>query len=75
MVIVGDVNPGSEIIATGDILIMGNLRGLAHAGAKGDKTSIVAAFRLQPTQIRIANYISRPPEGKKKYHSFQRLPA
>ncbi len=73
VVIVGDVNPGSEIIATGDILIMGNLRGLAHAGAKGDKTSIVAAFRLQPTQIRIANYISRPPEGKKEVPQFPEI--
>lgn len=66
VVLLGDVNPGSEIVATGDILILGHLRGMAHAGAQGDKTSLVAAFRLQPTQLRIANFISRPPEGKEQ---------
>jgi len=64
VVILGDVNPGSEIIATGDILIMGTLRGMAHAGARGDTSAIVAAFRLKPTQLRIAGIISRPPEDK-----------
>lgn len=64
IVILGDVNPGSELVAAGDILIMGTLRGMAHAGAKGDTTAIVAAYRLQPTQLRIADVISRPPEGK-----------
>ena len=64
IVILGDVNAGSEIVATGDILVMGTLRGMAHAGARGDKLAVVAAFRLKPTQIRIANVISRPPEDK-----------
>lgn len=64
VVIVGDANPGSEIIAKGDILVFGALRGMAHAGADGDVNSIVAAYRLQPTQLRIADVISRPPEGK-----------
>ncbi|MCF6096596.1 septum site-determining protein MinC [Thermovorax subterraneus] len=64
VVIIGDVNPGSEVIAKGDILVFGTLRGMAHAGAEGDENSIVAAYRLQPTQLRIAGVISRPPEGK-----------
>lgn len=63
IVILGDVNPGSEVIAAGDILVMGKLRGIAHAGVKGDRSAIVAAFRLQPTQLRIADVFSRPPEG------------
>ncbi|SHM62374.1 septum site-determining protein MinC [Caldanaerovirga acetigignens] len=64
VVILGDVNPGSEVIAKGDILVFGTLRGMAHAGAEGDENSIVAAYRLQPIQLRIAGVISRPPEGK-----------
>ncbi|TYP57612.1 septum site-determining protein MinC [Thermosediminibacter litoriperuensis] len=64
VVIVGDANPGSEIIAKGDILVFGTLRGMAHAGAEGDGNSIVAAYRLQPIQLRIAHVISRPPEEK-----------
>ncbi len=64
IVILGDANPGSELVATGDILVMGALRGMAHAGADGDFSAMVAAFRLQPTQLRIANVISRSPEEK-----------
>ncbi|HHW02023.1 MAG TPA: septum site-determining protein MinC [Thermoanaerobacterales bacterium] len=73
VVILGDVNPGSEIVATGDILVMGVLRGMAHAGAHGDMSAIVAAFRLQPTQLRIAGIISRPPEDKQEVPQFPEI--
>jgi septum site-determining protein MinC len=73
VVILGDANPGSEIVATGDILVMGTLRGMAHAGADGDMTAIVAAFRLKPTQLRIAEVISRPPEEKEEAPSFPEI--
>jgi len=73
VVILGDANPGSEIVATGDILVMGTLRGMAHAGAEGDTTAIVAAFRLKPTQLRIAEVISRPPEDKEESPSFPEI--
>lgn len=64
MVVLGDINPGAEIIAGGNILVMGALRGMAHAGAFGDEKAIIAAYRLSPTQIRIANHITRPPDGE-----------
>jgi septum site-determining protein MinC len=64
VVILGDINPGAEVVARGNILVMGSLRGIAHAGAGGDETAVVAAFRLNPTQIRIANHITRPPDGE-----------
>lgn len=64
IVVLGDVNPGAEVIAGGDILVMGALRGVAHAGASGSTDSIVAAFRLLPTQLRISNLISRSPDGE-----------
>ncbi|NLZ54054.1 MAG: septum site-determining protein MinC [Thermoanaerobacteraceae bacterium] len=70
VVILGDANPGSEIVATGDILVMGAIRGMAHAGAEGDTSAIVAAFRLKPTQLRIADVISRSPEDKDESPSF-----
>ncbi len=62
VVVMGDVNPGAEIRATGDIAVLGSLRGLAHAGADGDTGVSVVAFRLAPTQLRIADVIGRPPE-------------
>lgn len=63
VVIIGDVNPGAQVTATGDVIVVGALRGMVHAGAGGDESAMVVAFRLEPTQLRIANHISRPPEG------------
>lgn len=63
VVVLGDVNPGAEVTCTGDIVVMGRLRGVAHAGAGGNVGARVMAFRLQPTQLRIAHYISRAPDG------------
>ena len=62
VVVLGDVNPGAEIIASGDIIVVGSLRGVAHAGATGYEGAVVAAYRLAPTQLRIAQHISRPPD-------------
>ncbi|OCL25269.1 septum site-determining protein MinC [Orenia metallireducens] len=62
IVVLGDVNPGAEIVAEGDIVVMGHFRGIAHAGAKGDTSATISAFRLEPTQLRIANYITRAPD-------------
>jgi len=64
VVIIGDVNPGGETIAGGNILVMGALRGMAHAGATGNHRAVVVAFSLQPTQLRIGTIIARPPEGE-----------
>lgn len=58
----GDVNPGGCISCTGDIYIMGALRGTAHAGVEGNEDAIIAASYLAPTQLRIAEMISRPPD-------------
>ncbi|MEW6523783.1 MAG: septum site-determining protein MinC [Bacillota bacterium] len=62
VVILGDVNPGAEVRAGGDILVMGTVRGVVHAGASGRADAVVVAFRLRPTQIRIGPHIGRPPE-------------
>jgi septum site-determining protein MinC len=58
IVVVGDVNPGAELIASGDIVVFGSLRGTAHAGAQGDPKARVIALELTPTQLRIATYIA-----------------
>jgi len=64
IVIIGDVNPGGEVLATGNVVVMGSLRGMVHAGADGNKEAVVEAFCLQPTQLRIADVITRPPDTK-----------
>lgn len=64
LVILGDVNPGAVIEATGNIVVMGLLRGVVHAGSDGNKDAIVAALGLNPTQLRIADIITRPPDEK-----------
>jgi septum site-determining protein MinC len=57
LVILGDVNGGAEIIAGENIVVLGILRGLAHAGAKGNKKAIIAAHRIECPQLRIANIV------------------
>lgn len=57
LVIMGDVNDGAEVIAGDNIVILGALRGLAHAGAKGNKNAIIAASSIDAPQLRIANVI------------------
>lgn len=64
IVIIGDVNPGAEIIAAGNIFVMGNVKGTVHAGAKGNREAVVAGLNLSPTQLRIANIITRSPDGE-----------
>ncbi len=62
LMFVGDVNPGGSVISTGDIYVMGSLRGMAHAGSEGNEQAVIAASHLRPTQLRIAQVISRPPD-------------
>ena len=58
IVVVGDVNPGTELVATGDIVVFGRLRGVAHAGAQGNDAARVYALHLDATQLRIATSIA-----------------
>ena len=64
IVIIGDVNPGGELVANGNIVVLGSLRGVANAGNNGNEEAIVAAFNLIPTQLRIAGVVSRKPDGE-----------
>ena len=63
IVVLGDVNPGAEIVAGGDIIVWGVLRGMVHAGYPDNDTAIVCSLQLAPVQLRIAHLLSRPPEG------------
>jgi septum site-determining protein MinC len=62
LLLLGDINPGGGVYCTGSIFILGALRGLAHAGCEGNEEAIIAASELRPTQLRIAEVISRPPD-------------
>ena len=64
IVILGDVNDGAEIIAGDNVVIVGVLRGLAHAGAQGNKKGIIAAASIESKQIRIANIVKEIEEEK-----------
>jgi septum site-determining protein MinC len=64
VVVIGDVNPGAEIIAGGDVVVWGRLRGTVHAGAGGDDDAVVCALVLAPTQLRIGSHIARSPGGE-----------
>jgi septum formation inhibitor MinC len=62
LVIIGDINPGAEVMADGDITVWGCLRGVAHAGIGGNVNAEIRALKLQPIQIRIAHAIARAPD-------------
>jgi septum site-determining protein MinC len=64
VIVLGDVNPGSEIIAGGNVIVIGKLLGFVHAGAYGDDGAFIVANYLAPTQIRISRFISVPPKDE-----------
>lgn len=72
IVIIGDVNSGAEVIAGDNIIVVGNLRGLAHAGAKGNKEAIIAASTLEAVQLRISNIVREidRDEEEVKEHAY-----
>ena len=66
VMIFGNVNPGAQVMAGGNIDIRGTCRGIVHAGAFGDASACVVADRLMPMQIRIADIIARSPDNMEK---------
>ncbi len=64
VMLIGDVNPGAQISAGGNVLVWGRLLGCAHAGHNGDLTARIAALQLRPLQLRIADLVARGPEEK-----------
>ncbi|MDQ2680595.1 MAG: hypothetical protein M3Y21_06195 [Candidatus Eremiobacteraeota bacterium] len=71
IVLIGDLNPGAELIAGGDIVVFGSLRGVAHAGAQGDAGARVYALDLAPTQLRIGSLIAVDSGERKRPHSAE----
>lgn len=65
VVIYGDVNPGAEVVAGGDVIVWGRLRGKVYAGANGDHNAMVCALDMMPTQLRIGGLISTSPPDKR----------
>ncbi len=63
IIVLGDVNHGAEIVAGGDIIVWGVLRGMVHAGYPDNESACICALQLAPVQLRIAHLLSRPPEG------------
>ena len=68
IVIIGDVNSGAEVVASDNIVVLGALRGLAHAGAKGNKQAIIAAGLFDAVQIRIANVVKEINKEEEPLH-------
>lgn len=68
IVIIGDVNSGAEVMASDNIIVLGTLRGLAHAGAKGNKQAIIAAGLIDTVQIRISNIVKEIDRDEEPLH-------
>ena len=66
VIVLGDINPGAEVVASGSVIVWGKLRGTVHAGAEGDERALVCALDMIPMQLRIADLISVSPSRKGK---------
>ena len=64
VMLLGDVNAGAEIIASGSVIVFGRVRGVIHAGAMGDRSAVICAIELSATQLRIADLRARAPEDQ-----------
>jgi septum site-determining protein MinC len=64
VVVLGDVNPGAQVVSASDVYIWGKLRGIVHAGAMGDEKAIVGALDFDPIQVRIAGHIAVSPKAE-----------
>ena len=72
LVILGDVNPGAKVIAKGNIVVLGALKGIAYAGADGDPSCFVVALEMDPVQIKIGDHIGRSADKKEPAKGFRR---
>lgn len=66
IVVIGDVNPGAELIASGHVIIIGALKGTVHAGADGDQEAVIYAGKFNPNIIKIAGLIAKAPESDQR---------
>ena len=66
IVVIGDINPGGEIVAEGNVIVLGSLKGVVHAGCSGNYDCFVAALNLSPTQLRISDIITYIPKDMGK---------
>jgi septum site-determining protein MinC len=66
VVVLGEVNPGAEIIADGNVIVWGRIRGSVQAGAAGNSDCVVCALEINPTQLRIGEVFYAPPAKRKK---------
>jgi septum site-determining protein MinC len=62
LVVFGDVNPGAEVRAEGNIVVLGRLRGTAHAGI-GREVAFILALRLEPQQLRLGRQVARASDS------------
>jgi septum site-determining protein MinC len=62
VVVLGDINPGAEIIAGGHVLVAGTVRGVIHAGASGNQKATITAFHINPIQISIGGVLFQGPD-------------
>jgi septum site-determining protein MinC len=66
VIVIGDINPGAEVVAGGNVVVWGRVRGVVHAGATGNTNAVICALDLAPTQLRIGTQISVSPDRKGK---------
>ena len=72
LVILGDINPGAQIIAGGNVVVLGCLKGIVYAGYPDDESAFVTSMLMKPMQIQIGPFIARAPDGKEERKRLRR---
>ena len=74
IIVLGDVNPGAQVISSGNVIVLGSLRGTVYAGSKGNQNAFVLALDMRPTQIKIADTIARCSDHPSDHSSTKGQP-
>ena len=74
VIVLADVNPGAKIIAGGDIIVLGNLRGLAYAGAPADRRAAIIALKLDAHRLQIGSYLGTVPKSRSRTRASRNNP-
>jgi len=73
ILILGDVNRDAQVIASGNVIVMGSLRGIAVAGALGDESAVVVALRMEPQQIRIGRKVAIQSDEERRSPGYPEI--
>ncbi|WP_105617975.1 septum site-determining protein MinC [Vallitalea okinawensis] len=72
LVVLGDVNPSAEVIADGNVIVLGHLKGNVQAGYSDNNSAFIVAFSMRPNLIKIGQVIGRASDEERNLKKVQK---